>query len=78
MFDSGRGVLADWDADDEAVADAMGFAIQDALREHRRRGVSIAVWDEEAGRVVIVPPEHINIPGDRPERSMAHADRSRD
>lgn len=64
MNDRGQGLLSDWDADDDEVAEAMGHAISDALREHRRAGVSIAVWDWDQDRVVIVPPEEIVVPDD--------------
>jgi hypothetical protein len=62
MNDQGRGILTDWDADDDAIADVMGDAIADALEEHKRAGVSIAVWDWDRNCVEIVPPEEIEIP----------------
>ena len=64
MNDRGRGILSDWNADDDAIAEAMGHAISDALREHRRAGVSIAVWDWDQERVVITPPEEIVVADD--------------
>ena len=36
-------------------------AIQ-ALREHKRAGHSVIVWDRENDRIVTVPPEEIEIP----------------
>lgn len=62
MTDQGRGILADWDADDDAVAEVMNDAIADALEEHKRAGVSIAVWDWDRNCVAIVPPQDIVIP----------------
>ncbi len=52
------------DGDDEEIADVMEEAIGDALREHRREGVSIAVWDWDHDRVEIVQPEEIILPAD--------------
>jgi hypothetical protein len=39
---------------------AMKKGVRDALRRHKLLGESIAVWRD--GKVVIVPPEEIEIP----------------
>jgi hypothetical protein len=44
---------------------AMKKAVRDALRRHKLLGESIAVSRD--GKVVIVPPEEIEIPDDEPE-----------
>ncbi len=62
MSKNGEGILANRDATDEEIAEVMGYAIEDALRAHKRAGVPIAVWDWENNRVVIVPPEEIVVP----------------
>ena len=41
-------------------------AVNDALRMHKRLGNPIAVWRD--GKVVIIPPEEINVPPDDSER----------
>jgi len=64
MNDRKLGILADWDADDEAIADVMGDAIADAIGAHERAGVSLAVWDWDRSCVAIIPPEEIVIPND--------------
>lgn len=67
MNEHGKGILANWDATDEEVAEAMVHAIDKALLAHKRAGVPIAIWDEEAKRVVLVPPEEIEVPEDATE-----------
>lgn len=52
---------------DEAIDDLAYEAVQDALREHKRKGESIVVWRD--GKVVTLPPEEI--PVDLPEESRA-------
>ena len=46
-------------ADDEAVEAALNRAVRDAVLRHKKLGESIAVWRD--GRVVIVPPEEIDV-----------------
>jgi hypothetical protein len=62
MDDQVRGILGNRDATAEEVAEAMGHAIREAVRDHKRAGNPIAVWDWEKNEVVIVPPEEIVIP----------------
>ncbi len=42
------------------VEAAMNKGVREALRRHKLLGESIAVWRD--GKVVIVPPEEIEIP----------------
>ena len=41
----------------DRIVDAIGDAVQEAIRDHKRAGNPIAEWRE--GRVVLVPPEQI-------------------
>ncbi len=63
----------DLDNDDE-VGLALGAAVRNALREHKRLGQSVAVWQD--GKVVTIAPEDIPVeligaepPETTPERS---------
>ncbi len=62
MSDRGKGILGNRDASHEEIRQAMGHAIRAALRDHKRAGNPVAVWDWENERVVIVPPEEIVVP----------------
>lgn len=62
MNNKGRGILGRPEATTEEVREAMGEAIDAALREHKRAGVPAATWDHETNRVVLVPPEDIPVP----------------
>jgi hypothetical protein len=44
----------------EQIDRAMRQAVQNALREHKRRGQYIVVWRD--GKIVRVPPEEISVP----------------
>ena len=44
---------------DEEVGQALGAAVRNALREHKRRGQSVAVWQD--GKVVTLAPEDIPV-----------------
>lgn len=46
--------------DDDAMLRALRRAVRQALLEHKQAGNPIAVWKD--GRVVIVPPEEIEVP----------------
>lgn len=46
-----------WNSDD--IVEAMSEAVTEALRRHKARGESIVVWRD--GKVVIVPPEEIDV-----------------
>jgi hypothetical protein len=45
--------------DDTQVDEAIGAAVLDALREHKRKGESVVVWQD--GKVVCLSPEEIPI-----------------
>ncbi len=62
MDDQGRGILGNRDATSDEIAKAMGYAIREAVRDHKRAGNPIAVWDWDKCEVLIVPPEKIAIP----------------
>lgn len=62
MNDHGKGILGRMDATGEEIADAMGFAFRQAAREHKRAGNPLPTWDWENNRVVMVPPEEIQVP----------------
>jgi hypothetical protein len=44
---------------------AMARGVREALRRHKALGESIAVWRD--GKVVIVPPEEIDLPPSPPD-----------
>jgi len=44
---------------DEEVGYALGAAVRNALREHKRLGQSVAVWQD--GKVVTLAPEDIPV-----------------
>ena len=48
------------DADEllqDRIVEAIGDAVQEAIRDHKRAGNPIAAWID--GRVVLVPPDQI-------------------
>lgn len=53
----------------ERIQQAMRRAVQDAVRRHKLLGESIVIWRD--GKVVIVPPEEINIDGFETNGSQA-------
>jgi hypothetical protein len=69
MSEDGKGILGDWDATGEEIRQAMGDAINAALREHKRAGHSVVVWED--GRIVVVPPEEIVVPDEEDVASEA-------
>ena len=44
---------------DEQVDRAIGAAVQEVLKEHKRRGQSVVVWQD--GKVVTLAPEDIPV-----------------
>jgi len=48
------------------IGEVFQQAVNDALRMHKSLGNPIAVWRD--GKVVIIPPEEINVPPDDTER----------
>ncbi len=51
-------------ADDRAVESTLNRAVRDAVLRHKKLGESIAEWRD--GRVVIVPPEEIEVDEEPP------------
>lgn len=53
------------------IDDALGRAVEDALRRHKLLGQSIVVWRD--GRVVRIPADQIEIPlpDDAPPQSQS-------
>ena len=60
MSRKGKGILVTWNATAEELRQAMGEAIDEALRTHKRAGIPAATMHD--GTVVLVPPEEITIP----------------
>ena len=50
----------------DAVDEAARLAVREALLAHKRAGRSISAWKD--GRVVIIPPEQIEVDGPLEER----------
>ena len=48
----------DFENDDE-VDKSLGNAVRDALREHKRKGQSVVVWQD--GKIVTLAPEDIPV-----------------
>ncbi len=44
---------------DDEVDEALGAAVRDALREHKRLGQSVVVWQD--GKIVTLAPEDIPV-----------------
>jgi hypothetical protein len=51
--------IRDFFSDSARVTQALGRAVQNALRVHKALGHSVVGW--ENGKVVIIPPEEIEI-----------------
>ena len=51
-------------ADDRAVEATLNRAVREAVLRHKKLGESIAEWRD--GRVVIVPPEEIEVDEEPP------------
>ena len=70
-----RGILGDREASDEQICRASALGVRDALREHKRLGNPIVTRDHEHERIVLVPPEEIELP-DEPDDHEAQGDDS--
>jgi hypothetical protein len=55
--------------DNEGIGQAMESAVYKALRTHKLLGQPIVVWRD--GKVVWVPPEEIELPGEKNGKSEA-------
>ena len=60
MSSKGKGLLVDGNVTAEAIRQAMGEAIYEALRARKRAGILAAAMHD--GTVVLVPPEELAIP----------------
>lgn len=74
MNDRGEGILGRWDATSGEIGQAMQHAVADALREHKRAGRSVVMWDREKRKVVEVPPEEIIVPDEAEVESHVGGD----
>ena len=72
MRDDGKGILGDWDATGDEIRDAMEVAVRNALREHKRAGHSVVVWDREKDEIVVLQPGQIEVPDDSIEGTYAN------
>jgi len=66
MSDDRKGILGNWDATGTEIRDALQHAVQNALREHRRAGNSVVVWDRNQDRIVILRADQIDVPDEIP------------
>ena len=69
MNDLGKGILGDREATGEQIREAMGHAIDAALRAHKQARNPVAVWDWERQCVAWIPPEEIEVCDDFEEAS---------
>jgi hypothetical protein len=49
-------------ATDEQIRSAFARGVRAALREHKRAGRSVVVWDREKDHIVILRPDQIDVP----------------
>ena len=57
-----REQVADYSVQEDEIDLAVKGAVIDALRDHKRAGNPVAIWED--GKVKIVPPEEIVLPGE--------------
>jgi hypothetical protein len=78
MRDQGREELDLRTATGQEIEQAMTRGVKAALREHKRAGNPVAIWDRENDRVILVPPEEIVLPDeeDVTDAAVAIEDRS--
>ena len=69
-----EGILRHRDATAEEIRDSMNLGVMRALREHKRLGNPIVVWDYETKQVVTIPPEEIDVPDEVDESAEASSD----
>lgn len=58
----------------EQITEAMQRGVRAALRDHKLAGRSVVVWDWENERVVAVPPDEIEVPGEAAPQPTGHVD----
>jgi hypothetical protein len=59
MSDNGRGILGNWDATGAEIRDALVQAVENAVREHKRAGRPVIVWDRDRDEIVSLAPDQI-------------------
>jgi hypothetical protein len=57
--DSRKKTISELMRDNDLFQKAMGEAVQDALRLHKRLGHPIVTWRD--GKVAVIPPEEIEV-----------------
>jgi len=57
-----KGILGDWEATGAEICEVLKIAVQKALREHKKAGRSVVVWDREKDHIVILRPDQIDVP----------------
>jgi hypothetical protein len=55
-----QSLAVDFFEDTEAIRHAAGQSVRAALRRHKEAGVGAVIWRD--GKVVVVPPEEIQVP----------------
>jgi hypothetical protein len=66
MSDDGKGILGNLDATGAEIRDALEHAVQNALREHKRAGNSVVVWDRDKDHIVILRADQIELTDESP------------
>ncbi|MFO0965457.1 MAG: hypothetical protein U0793_07705 [Gemmataceae bacterium] len=56
--------------DQEGIQSAMRAAVRDAVRTHKLLGHPIVIWRD--GKVVVVPPEEIEVPPEEKNGDAPH------
>ena len=64
MSGENRNELDLWTASAEEISEVMKRGVAAALREHKRAGRSIVVWED--GNIVTVPADQIVVPDESP------------
>ncbi len=78
MSRNGKNELDLRTASAQEVADVMNRGVIDALREHKRAGNSIVVWDRELDQVLTLRPDQIVVPDESPGDVELSVDRHGD
>ena len=60
--------------DTRQVTRRFTVAVREALLDHKRAGNPVRIWRD--GKVVIVPPEEIRVPGEQNEETPPSPSRS--
>lgn len=59
MTDNNKRTTAELFEDDDLIEQALGDAVEEALRDHKRAGNPVCEWRD--GKVVWIPPEEIPV-----------------